>query len=158
MTTTAKKEKRERESDDHAHTHTHAHIKKKMALETKWEKMVVEQWTKKSTKILSFKPEDREEEKGERQKQTKDSAVPSIDHLKTKILKSFKNSINSFFLHTYWSCCCDCGWPVDIKSAGCGELTTQYAPGWPFAICNCCNCCTGNGNTNAAPVSCDDCI
>jgi hypothetical protein len=35
---------------------------------------------KKSTKILSFKPEDREK-KGEKAKQTKDSAVPSIGHL-----------------------------------------------------------------------------
>ena len=72
-------------------------------------------------------------------------------------------------------CACDCGWgwgaavgggPGMYSVApwwcpcGCWWLTKQNAPGWPFAICNCCNCCIGN--TKAAPVSCpcpcDNCI
>ncbi len=73
-------QKREKESDDHAHAHTHTHTSK-MALETKWEKNGGWTMNKKSTKILSFKPEDREKREKSKTNQ-KDSAVPSIGHLK----------------------------------------------------------------------------
>lgn len=81
MTTTAKKN--EEKSDDHAHarTHTHTHIKNGTRDEVR--ESSGRTMNKKSTKILSYKPEDREEEVEDRRererkkaKQTKDSAVP----------------------------------------------------------------------------------
>lgn len=60
MTTTAKKN--EEKSDDHAHarTHTHTHIKNGTRDEVR--ESSGRTMNKKSTKILSYKPEDREEE------------------------------------------------------------------------------------------------
>ncbi len=73
-------QKREKESDDHAHAHTHTHTHQKWHSRRSERKMVVEQWTKNPQKFSHLSQ--KIAKKGRKVKQTKDSAVPSIGHLK----------------------------------------------------------------------------